>query len=299
MAFPGESPSSGRNSISEEVVNFSAIARAFFSAGSVPATLSSVVELAAATVEGCDYAGLFLIEGNVISTRAFTDPMVVEIDDLQLQTGQGPCLDAISHQLTFYSTDLASDLRWLHFAPRALGLGVRSILALPLDPNAQLGSLSLSARDPAAFDVIGRAQASFLAALAGIALSVARSQQNEEYRVASLRAALSTRETLGEAAGILMERDRISAPRALQILRQSSRRLNVKIGEVAQNLVDTFERPAAAREGTAGPAGSSRSRAAPVQGRVIPGRARPGPPVACDTSCNAKMPIEGGSHGAR
>jgi len=105
MAFPDESPS-GRNSISEDAFNFSAIARAFFSAGSVAATLSRVVELAASTVEGCDYAGLFLIEGNVISTPAYTDPMVVEIDDLQLQTGQGPCLDAISHRLTFYSTDL-------------------------------------------------------------------------------------------------------------------------------------------------------------------------------------------------
>jgi transcriptional regulator with GAF, ATPase, and Fis domain len=253
MAFPGESPS-GRNSVSEDAVNFSDIARAFFSAGSVPATLSSVVELAASTVEGCDFAGLFLVEGNVISTPAFTDPMVVEIDDLQLQTGQGPCLDAISHQLTFYSTDLARDLRWLHFAPRALGLGIRSILALPLDSTSQLGSLSLSARDPAAFDVIGRAQASLLAALAGIALSVARSHRNEEQRVESLRAALITRETLGEAAGILMERDKISAPRAQRIMRQASQRLHLDLGEVAQNLIDTVDhpRPPTARPDTPG-----------------------------------------------
>ena len=247
MAIPGESSSDRRTSISEDAVNFSAIARAFFSAGSVPATLSSVVQLAASTVEGCDYAGLFLIEGNVISTPAFTDPMVVEIDDLQLQTGQGPCLDAISHRLTFYSTDLARDLRWLPFAPRALGLGIHSILALPLDSSSQLGSLSLSARDPAAFDVIGRAQASFLAALAGIALSVARSNRNEEQRVESLRAALATRETLGEAAGILMERDKVSGPRAQQILRQASQRLHLDLGEVAQNLIDTVDRPEAAR----------------------------------------------------
>jgi hypothetical protein len=50
-----------------------------------------------------------------------------------------------------------------------------------------------------------------------------------------------------------MERDRISAPRALQILRQSSRRLNLKIGEVAQNMVDTVERPTTARQGGGGP----------------------------------------------
>ena len=252
MALPVEFPS-GPHSLAEDAVNFSAIARAFFSAGSVQATLASVVELAASTVEGCDYAGLFLIEGNVISTPAFTDPMVVEIDDLQLRTGQGPCLDAISHRLTFYSTDLARDLRWLHFAPRALGLGIRSILAVPLDSNSQLGSLSLSARDPSAFDVTGRAQASFLAALAGIALSVARSQQNEEQRIESLRAALISRETVGEAAGILMERDKISAPRALQLLRQSSQRLHRNLGEVAQNLIDTVDRRATAGAGSDGP----------------------------------------------
>jgi AmiR/NasT family two-component response regulator len=97
--------------------------------------------------------------------------------------------------------------------------------------------------------VIGRAQASLLAALAGIALSVARSHRNEEQRVESLRAALSTRETLGEAAGILMEREKISAPRALQILRQASQRLNLNLGEVAQNLIDTVDRPVGARPG--------------------------------------------------
>jgi transcriptional regulator with GAF, ATPase, and Fis domain len=270
MAFPGESPS-GRHSISEDAVNFSAIARAFFSAGSVPATLASVVELAASTVEGCDYAGLFLIEGNVISTPAFTDPMVVEIDDLQLQTGQGPCLDAVSHRLTFYSTDLARDLRWLHFAPRALDLGIHSILALPLDSGSPQGCLSLSAHDPAAFDVIGRAQASFLAALAGIALSVARSHRNEEERVESLRAALITRETLGEAAGILMERDKISAPRALQILRKASQRLNLNLGEVAQNMIDTVDLPAAA----GGDRGTGRTGRADGFGRT--GSFNPGP----------------------
>jgi hypothetical protein len=138
-------------------------------------------------------------------------------------------------------------------------------MALPLDSNSQLGSLSLSARDPAAFDVIGRAQASLLAALAGIALSVARSHRNEEQRVESLRAALISRETLGEAAGILMERDKISAPRALQILRQASQRLNLKLGEVAQNMIDNVDyRPAAAR-----------------QGRGRPGSFKPGPGRHC------------------
>jgi hypothetical protein len=175
MALAVHTPTD-RKATSEDAVDFSAIGRAFLSAQSIAATLSRVVELATSTVEGCEYAGLFLLEDSVISTRAFTDPKVVELDALQLQTGQGPSLDAISHRLTFYTADLANDLRWLRFAPHALSAGIRSILALPLPSNPQLGSLTLSARQPAAFDVIDRAKASLLASLAGIALSVARQE---------------------------------------------------------------------------------------------------------------------------
>jgi transcriptional regulator with GAF, ATPase, and Fis domain len=182
MTLAVDSPTD-RNAISEDAVDFSAMARAFFSAEGIAATLSCVVELATSTVEGCEYAGLFLLEDNVISTRAFTDPKVVELDALQLQTGQGPSLDAISHRLTFYTADLANDLRWLRFAPHALSSGIHSILALPLHSNSQLGSLTLSARHPAAFDVIDRAKASLLASLAGIAISVARGENDDDERV--------------------------------------------------------------------------------------------------------------------
>jgi len=173
MALAVHSPIDG-NPTSEDAVNFSAMAEAFFSAANIAATLSCVVELATSTVNGCEYAGVFLLEESVLTTPAFTDPKVVELDALQLRTGQGPSLDAISHRLTVYTADMANDLRWLRFAPYALGLGIHSILALPLDSSSQLGSLTLSARQPAAFDVIDRAKASLLASLAGIALSVAR-----------------------------------------------------------------------------------------------------------------------------
>ena len=72
------------------------------------------------------------------------------------------------------------------------------------------------------------------------------------------------RETLGEAAGILMERDKVSARRAQQILRQASQRLNLDLGDVAQTLIDTVDRPEATpperdRPGSFEP-GSSRHR---------------------------------------
>jgi GAF domain-containing protein len=232
-----------RDSISEVTASFSETAQMLFSAGNVTATLHSVVDLSVSTIEGCDFAGLYLIDGDVVTAPVHTDPMVLNIDVFQRQTREGPCLDAIAHRLIFYADDLKSDLRWLHFARHATEAGIRSVLALPLAANSQLGALNLYARYPAAFGLVDRAKASILASLGGIAISVAHTHENEERRADNLHAALSTRETIGEAVGILMERERITAGQAIDELRRASQHLNIKLREVAQRLVYTGEDP--------------------------------------------------------
>jgi GAF domain-containing protein len=231
------------DTFSEFALSFSESARILFSAGSVTQTLASVVKVAVATIEGCDFAGLFLIDGDVVSTPVHTDLIVVEVDTFQQRTGEGPCLDAIAHRLIFYADDLSKDLRWLHFAPQATSAGVRSVLALPLSSNTQLGALNLYARYPSAFGVVDRAKGAILASLAGLAISVAHSLEDEERRAANLQTALSSRETIGAAMGILMERERITAEQAFDVLRRASQHLNLKLREVAQNLIDTGEDP--------------------------------------------------------
>ena len=99
-------PNVGSESFYEFAVNVSVTARTLFSAGSVTDTLVSVVELGVSTIEGCDFAGLFLLDGRMVTTPVHTDPIVVEVDSLQQQTGEGPCLDAFAHQLIFYADDL-------------------------------------------------------------------------------------------------------------------------------------------------------------------------------------------------
>jgi len=231
------------DSISELVVNYSETARVLFSAGSVTETLIQVVELATATIEGCDFAGLFLIEGDVVTTPVHTDPVVVEVDDLQHQTGEGPCLDAVTQAAIFYAADLTDDPRWPRFGGLATAAGVRSALALPLNSNGNLGALNLYARYPDAFGVVDRARGVVLASLAGLAVSAAHTHEDEERRSDNLHAALTTREIVGQAQGILMERERITADQAFDILRRASQHLNLKLREVAQTLVETGERP--------------------------------------------------------
>jgi GAF domain-containing protein len=231
------------DSFSEFALSFSETAGSLFAAGGVTNTLLSVVDLAVSTIEGCDCAGLFLIDTGVVTTPVHTDPLVVEIDSFQHQTNEGPCLDAIAQRLIFYAEDLDKDPRWPHFAPLATRAGVRSVLALPLSADAQLGALNLYARYPSAFGVVDRAKAAILVSMASLALSVAHSHENEERRAANFHAALSSRETIGEATGILMERERITPEQAFDVLRQASQHLNVKLREVAQNLIDTGEDP--------------------------------------------------------
>ncbi len=232
-----------QDSLSELSDCVSQTAGALFAAGNVTDTLSRVVELAVATIEGCDGAGLFIMVDGAVTTPVFTDSTVFEVDTIQSHGGEGPCIDAIDHQLIVYAEDLDTDLRWPHFSHQAAGAGIRSVLSLPVGPNEQDGALNLYARYPAAFEVVDRAKATILASLAGQALSVAHYNEDEERRAVNLDAALSTRETIGEALGILMERERITADEAFDILRRASQHLNIKLRDIAQNLVDTGESP--------------------------------------------------------
>jgi GAF domain-containing protein len=232
---------------SELAGTFSETARILFTAGTVTDTLAQVVALAVATIEGCDFAGLFLLENKVVTSPIHTDPIVNEIDALQQDNGEGPCLDSVAQRLVFYAEDLASDTRWPQFGALANAAGIRSALALPLTAGGALGALNLYARYPAAFGMVDRARGVVLASLAGLAISAAHSHEDEERRAVNLNAALGTREIIGQAQGILMERERITSGEAFDILRRASQHLNRKLRDVAQDLVDTGERPTTGR----------------------------------------------------
>jgi ANTAR domain/GAF domain len=232
-----------RESFTDFARDFSESARILFAAGSVTATLEQVVEVAVETIEGCDLAGLFINDGKSITSPSTDGSTLQEIDALQYETGEGPCLDAIEHRLIFYADDLQTDLRWPQFAPRATSAGLRSVLALPFGTAEAGGALNLYARYPAAFGVVDRGKGVILASMAGLALSAAHNAEDQERLAANLHTALTSRELIGQAEGILMEREKITAHQAFDVLRRASQHLNLKLRDVAQTLVDTGERP--------------------------------------------------------
>lgn len=227
--------------------NWSDLAVAMFAPGSVLGTLQRIVDLAVMTVEGCDEAGIFELDGDMVVTTACTDPLVVALDTMQFDAGEGPCLDAVWGAATFYAEDLSDDTRWPRFGPAATAAGIRSLVAFPLSAHRP-GALNLYARLPLAFGAVDRAKGLIFATLAGIALSMAKDRATEEERFDNLQAALHSREMIGQAQGILMERERITAAQAFDVLRKASQHLNRKLREVAESLVETGETPSTGPE---------------------------------------------------
>jgi GAF domain-containing protein len=243
MDLAGHETSTVEDSAIASAIAFTEVARSLFLAGRVEDILARAVDLSVVTIEACEFAGAFLLAGDSVSAQVGTDPIVDEVDALQLSIGQGPCLDAVAQKLTFYADELGTDPRWPEFGREAEAKGLRSLLALPMATDGTLGALNLYARYPQAFGVIDRARGLLLASMVRFACSAARSHEDEERRAENLHAALITRELIGQAQGILIERERISADQAFHVPRQASQHLNVKLREVARDLVDTGERP--------------------------------------------------------
>jgi hypothetical protein len=218
------------------------VAVQLFAPGTVQETLQQIVNLAERAVDGCVAAGVIVVRGGRASTAAASADIVTEIDRLQIEANEGPCLDASAKGVTFYAQDLVDDRRWPTFGPRAIAAGIRSVIAFPLSPR-RLSALNLYARLPLAFGATDRAQGQLFATLARLALDSAQVRAADDARAANLAEALRTRELIGQAQGILMERERITADQAFDVLRRASQQMNIKLREVAETLVETGEAP--------------------------------------------------------
>jgi hypothetical protein len=229
---------------------FAGIARTLFVDTTVAGTLQRVVDFAQAKVVGCDAASISLITADGVMTPVSSNPVAFEIDRYQYEFQEGPCLDAITEEPMLYADDLTDDVRWSSFGPMAVSLGMRSLLSCRLSASETLGSLNLYARNPQAYGAIDRSKALIFATHAGLALGAAGvlatkslSLDTEIRRSENLEVALSTREVIGQAEGILIERERITSEQAFTVLRTASQNLNIRLRDIAQHIVDTGEVP--------------------------------------------------------
>lgn len=229
------------------------ISRILYSAPTVKETLHRIVDFSVDTINGCSGAGISYVHGDEIFTPVSTDMKVLEVDNLQYTSGQGPCLDAIAERSTFYAHDLLSDQRWPTFGAQAAEAGRRSLLSFCLFGETTLGALNLYSQLPHAFDATDRATGLIFATHAGLALAAAVRIEDatqaltvETKKLDDLHGALASRQVIGRAEGILMQRELVTAEQAFDLLRRASQNLNTKLRAVAQQVVDTGEIPQSA-----------------------------------------------------
>jgi GAF domain-containing protein len=201
-----------------------------------------VVVRYAVTAVGADSASVMLLHrgGRDVEIVGTTDPAAARADQLQLASGEGPCVDAARDNTeAAVIDDTRTDQRWPTWAKRvAVELGIRSSLSVQLGiPRDRIGALNLYAATPGRFDRDDLAVAHVLARHAAVALAHTRSELN-------LWRAIDSRKLIGQAMGILMERYNIDEDHAFAVLRRYSQENNVKLHEVARRLVETRQLPA-------------------------------------------------------
>jgi hypothetical protein len=218
---------------------FADTAQSLYASEDLDHTLRRITDAALHLVNGCETASVSVIGPVGITARAATDRIAQRADDIQFSLGEGPSLDAASTTRLVYSPDTSNDQRWPRFGARvASDLGICSILSCRLsvlaDRERILGALNLYGAVPGAFTEEDLGAALLLGVHAGAVVAASLDH-------AHLREALQSRDVIGQAKGILMERFKVTADDAFNRLRFASQRMNVKLRDLARELTETGE----------------------------------------------------------
>ena len=213
---------------------------------SMEGLLQIVADLTKTVMPGSPEASVTLVVKDHPTTVASTGRLATDLDESQYERGHGPCLHAARTGELTEIADTRTDSRWPDYMPRAAEHGALSSLSVPLviDDDGQLaGGLNIYAREPHAFDEDSRTAATRFAPYAAVAAGNLHAYRSAVDRADNLQTALETRGVIDQAKGILMDRHKLTADQAFQVLARMSMKTNRKLRAVADDLVHTGELP--------------------------------------------------------
>jgi GAF domain-containing protein len=213
--------------------SFDQAARTLNQHRSLDETLQTIVEVACNSVPGFDQVGISTVQkhGKIV-TRAFTGDLVPHLDDIQYSLREGPCSAALQGTDTVCVSSLHIEDRWPRYVPEARDAGIRSQMAVKLYLDGDtLGGINFYSTESDEVTHEAQALARLFATHAAIALGHAHEREN-------LTQAVQSRQVIGQATGIVMERYQIPEDHAFAFLVRVSSHSNIKMREVAQQLVD-------------------------------------------------------------
>jgi GAF domain-containing protein len=198
------------------------------------AAFDQLVKEAVRFVPGAAHAGITITRRRKeVQTTSATGPYPAVLDRIQQRHQEGPCLAAAWEHHTIRIDDLASDQRWPHYRKEAVEqTPIRSLICFRLFGDSQnVGALNFYAEQVNAFDDQSVEVGLLFAAHTALAWNTLR-------RDRQFRSALASRDVIGQAKGILMERFKIDAVTAFELLTRLSQESNTPVTDIAHRLVD-------------------------------------------------------------
>lgn len=198
-------------------------------------TLQSIVQSAARIVPGARWAGISLVDGEAVVPKVPTSPTVAELDRMQSDLNDGPCLTSLRGHHTVLVDDMRTDPRWPKYVHAARQQGILSLLSFRLfAEGGSLGALNIYSDKSCAFTEDSIIQGEVLAQHAAVAMIGAAAEKQFEV-------GLATRDIIGEAEGILMHWMDLTSLQAFRLLVRLSQRSNTKLAEIARLVVEQHQ----------------------------------------------------------
>lgn len=208
----------------------------------LPAKLETIVAMVKRTIPGCDSAGIIMLIDGEPTTSAVSDRLTVEVDLVQYETGEGPCLAAINEGQAIRIDVMERDTRFSRLAPGAVAHGVHSVLSLPLTAHGRaVGALNLYSHEVGAFDRRSEELARPLAQYAADVISNSPLYAYSLDLVEGLIEDLESQAIILRATGVLIATERLTGEAALDRLRHLALSSGTSMRTVAGWLLD--ERP--------------------------------------------------------
>ena len=224
---------------------FRALSQVALAGRALDDVLGEVTAIAASGIPGAEATSITLVRGEEAFTVAHHGELALAADELQYESGQGPCLDAGRAGVLLLIDDMRSERRWPEYIKRVRHLAARSSLSVPLPyQGSAIGALNVYSTVPSAFAAdasvhAGREVAEAIAV--AVANADAHAQLGEQAR--HMRLAMESRAVIEQAKGVLMAQRRIDAEQAFEILRSASQRYNRKLRDIAAGVVASTRSP--------------------------------------------------------
>jgi GAF domain-containing protein len=215
-----------------------------YAAGDLDEALRRIVN-ATHQLFAVDGAGLMLVDPDqLLRSVAVSDRRVHDLEELQIQHGEGPCVEAFEDKTLVDTEDLAAEARWPKFSPAAVERSLRAVLASPIPYNQHaIGVVVVFSAKAQPWSPEGELALVAFTDLA--ALTIANTLQSEEQGelATQLQRALDARVVIEQAKGALVAREGLSDREAFERLRRQARSQRRRVVEVAAEVMGAIRHP--------------------------------------------------------